>query len=156
MARLSKALRFEILARDGFKCRYCGRAAPQVALHVDHVLPRSAGGIDKASNLAASCADCNHGKSDRVLIKARTGYDLSPDKRPARMAKMRLAREVKQVGEHHELDTAEIDDLDEIDEDDQLCLIWCMRHTKFEWHSIDRDLIGSGAVITRKRAEVKW
>ena len=64
---LSPRLRFHILSRDGFRCRYCGRKAPDVTLHVDHVQPRSRGGSDDDRNLVTSCVDCNSGKSDKVL-----------------------------------------------------------------------------------------
>ena len=38
-APISAKLRFSVLMRDGFRCRYCGRTAsePEVVLHVDHV-----------------------------------------------------------------------------------------------------------------------
>ncbi len=66
--QLSAALRFQVLERDGFACRYCGRApADGVQLHVDHVLPVSSGGGDDLGNLLTSCADCNLGKGSRVL-----------------------------------------------------------------------------------------
>lgn len=58
----SKTLRYEVMRRDAFTCRYCGRSAPDVKLHVDHVLPVALGGRDDASNLTTSCADCNQGK----------------------------------------------------------------------------------------------
>lgn len=67
---LSKTLRFAILSRDGFKCRYCGRKPPEVELHVDHVQPKSLGGKDKESNLVAACRDCNGGKSDALVEDA--------------------------------------------------------------------------------------
>lgn len=59
---ISKALRFAILKRDGFRCRYCGRGAPDVELQVDHMLSVAQGGSNEESNLAAACADCNGGK----------------------------------------------------------------------------------------------
>jgi len=59
---LSKALRFEVLRRDGFACTYCGRRPPCVELHVDHVVPAALGGADAPENLRTSCADCNAGK----------------------------------------------------------------------------------------------
>lgn len=55
-------LRFAILKRDGFACHYCGRSAPQVTLHVDHVIPVADGGETTVDNLAASCEECNLGK----------------------------------------------------------------------------------------------
>jgi hypothetical protein len=60
-------VRFEIFKRDLFACQYCGRKAPEVILHVDHITPKSAGGDDDILNLVTSCADCNLGKSDKLL-----------------------------------------------------------------------------------------
>lgn len=69
---ISKRLRFEILRRDGFKCVYCGAAAADSELHVDHVEPVSLGGDDSPGNLVACCIDCNRGK-------ASTSADAKPD-----------------------------------------------------------------------------
>jgi hypothetical protein len=63
---ISKRLRFEVLRRDGYACRYCGAKAPEVVLHVDHVIPEALGGSDEPSNLATSCEDCNSGKASTV------------------------------------------------------------------------------------------
>ena len=43
----------------------------------------------------------------------------------------------------HDLDYSEIDELDERADDEQLVLIWCDTHNKYEWHWIDRSLIGT-------------
>lgn len=59
---ISKRLRFEILRRDGFACRYCGLKSED-GLVVDHVVPVALGGATEASNLVAACHDCNAGKS---------------------------------------------------------------------------------------------
>lgn len=64
---MSPRLRFSILARDHFTCRYCGRKAPTVELHVDHVFPTSAGGEDTPDNLVTACQDCNLGKRADIL-----------------------------------------------------------------------------------------
>lgn len=62
-------LRFRILQRDGFRCRYCGRSSPDGAvLHVDHVIPFSAGGPTTEDNLMTSCEQCNLGKSASTVI----------------------------------------------------------------------------------------
>lgn len=60
---VSKRTRFEILRRDDHACQYCGQMAPDVVLHVDHVIPVALGGSDDPSNLVAACKDCNMGKS---------------------------------------------------------------------------------------------
>ena len=64
---ISKSIRFEIFKRDKFTCQYCGRKAPDVILHVDHLNPVSKGGTNDLLNLITSCVDCNLGKSDRTL-----------------------------------------------------------------------------------------
>ena len=60
---VSKRLRFEILRRDDFTCRYCGRKPPETELRIDHVLPKALGGTDDPGNLVSSCHDCNSGKT---------------------------------------------------------------------------------------------
>lgn len=60
---VSRRLRFEILRRDRHTCRYCGAAAPDVSLTVDHVIPVTLGGGDEPQNLVTACAACNAGKS---------------------------------------------------------------------------------------------
>lgn len=64
---LPNRLRFDILARDNFTCRYCGRSAPDVALNVDHVFPVAKGGTNDPDNLVTACFECNNGKADREL-----------------------------------------------------------------------------------------
>jgi hypothetical protein len=40
--------------------------------------------------------------------------------------------------EKHVLDEDEIDELDEISGDEQLSLVWCITHQKYEWHWLER------------------
>lgn len=60
---VSKRVRYEVLRRDNHQCRYCGAAAPDVPLTVDHVIPVALGGSDDPSNLVTACRDCNSGKT---------------------------------------------------------------------------------------------
>ncbi|MEU9578822.1 HNH endonuclease [Streptomyces chilikensis] len=60
---VSKRLRYEVLRRDNHTCRYCGAAAPDVKLTVDHVVPQALGGSDEPSNLVTACEACNSGKT---------------------------------------------------------------------------------------------
>jgi len=58
-------LRFRILARDEFTCRYCGDSPlknKQCNLHIDHKTPVSRGGTNSELNLITSCSMCNFGK----------------------------------------------------------------------------------------------
>lgn len=45
-----------ILARDGFRCQYCGSTRH---LTLDHIIPRSRGGNSSWENVVTSCAPCN-------------------------------------------------------------------------------------------------
>ena len=67
---LTKKTRFEVFKRDSFTCQYCGKSAPDVVLHCDHIDPVAKGGADDLMNLITSCVDCNAGKSDRTLDDA--------------------------------------------------------------------------------------
>lgn len=64
---ISKSTRFEVFKRDKFTCQYCGKSAPEVVLHVDHIQPVSKGGDNSIANLITACAACNGGKSNREL-----------------------------------------------------------------------------------------
>jgi 5-methylcytosine-specific restriction endonuclease McrA len=71
-------MRFYILTRDGFKCKYCGRspATDQVILQVDHVVPRKLGGDENENNLVTACRDCNYGKKDTLLNLKEHQYEI--------------------------------------------------------------------------------
>lgn len=64
---ISKRLRFEVFKRDSFCCQYCGRSAPDVILHVDHINPVANDGDNDLLNLITSCRDCNLGKGAKTL-----------------------------------------------------------------------------------------
>lgn len=60
-------LRFKIMKRDNFKCKYCGRSPaidPKIVLHVDHIIPWSKGGETTFENLQTLCSKCNIGKGN--------------------------------------------------------------------------------------------
>ena len=72
---ISVRTRFEVLKRDEFTCRYCGRVTPDVVLEIDHIVPVCDGGSDDAINLAVSCWECNRGKAGVRLSEVMTGED---------------------------------------------------------------------------------
>lgn len=45
-----------VLARDGFRCQYCGSTRQ---LTLDHVIPVSRGGTSTWENVVTSCSTCN-------------------------------------------------------------------------------------------------
>jgi 5-methylcytosine-specific restriction endonuclease McrA len=60
--RIYPLLRFAILDRDHFLCRYCGAEATEV----DHVCPWTRGGPTLPFNLVAACRSCNRQKGERT------------------------------------------------------------------------------------------
>jgi 5-methylcytosine-specific restriction endonuclease McrA len=64
-----------ILARDGFRCQYCGSTRH---LTIDHVVPRSRGGLDSWENVVTSCAPCNVRKG--ACLPSEVG--ISPSRKP--------------------------------------------------------------------------
>lgn len=59
---IPKRVRYAVLERDGYRCRYCGAEAADAKLHVDHRMPVARGGTNDFANLVTACADCNLGK----------------------------------------------------------------------------------------------
>ncbi len=59
------SLRYEVLKRAGGRCELCGVSHDEVALDVDHIVPRAKGGANDWSNLQVLCRTCNAQKSDR-------------------------------------------------------------------------------------------
>lgn len=63
-----------IMARDGWRCQYCG--AKDRPLTIDHVVPRSrypgpqAAAADSWENCVAACLDCNVRKGNRTPAEA--------------------------------------------------------------------------------------
>lgn len=85
---IKPSLRFRVLKRDNFACRYCGRGPRESVLHIDHVKPVDAGGTNDIDNLRTACVDCNLGKGsddcfitreehDRVLADVRENHGVS-------------------------------------------------------------------------------
>ena len=59
--------RKNILLRDRNTCQYCGCILTTGDLTLDHVLPRSRGGLSTWENLVACCHDCNRRKGNQLL-----------------------------------------------------------------------------------------
>ena len=62
-----------VLAKHHHRCVYCGRAAPDVILHIDHLIPIAKAAdlginnpeeLNAEHNLAPLCEECNLGKQD--------------------------------------------------------------------------------------------
>ena len=73
---ISKRTRFEVLKRDGFRCRYCGATSDEAKLVVDHFVPASRNGHESMRNYITACVDCNRGKSDVPIDVSAWVLDL--------------------------------------------------------------------------------
>lgn len=59
--------RRSLYKRDGYRCQYCFCRPGSEELTIDHVLPRSKGGLTTWENCVLACIDCNTKKADRTL-----------------------------------------------------------------------------------------
>ena len=73
---ISKETRAFVLDRNGFTCQQCGAVAGEphpydttrkTRLQIGHVIDKSLGGSDDASNLRALCSVCNEGSANLTL-----------------------------------------------------------------------------------------
>lgn len=78
-----KLNRRNLFARDRNQCQYCGRHFPTADLSIDHVKPRTQGGLDTWDNLVCSCIRCNARKGGRTPEQASMKLVRKPI-RPAR------------------------------------------------------------------------
>lgn len=70
--------RKNLLRRDGNKCQYCSTSAPP--LTIDHVIPKSRGGLDTWDNLVCACVKCNNKKGNRTPKEAGMNLLTIPKK----------------------------------------------------------------------------
>ena len=66
--RTIKMTRSELFTRDQQRCQYCGLVTKDLTL--DHVLPRSRGGLYIWENIVSACIKCNHKKAGRTPKEA--------------------------------------------------------------------------------------
>jgi 5-methylcytosine-specific restriction endonuclease McrA len=58
--------RHNIFMRDGNSCQYCGERKSRSELNLDHVIPRSRGGMTTWENIVCACLECNRLKGGRT------------------------------------------------------------------------------------------
>lgn len=63
--------RRNIYKRDRYTCQYCGIQPGSEELTIDHVLPRSQGGVSTWENCVLACVNCNKRKANRTPAQAR-------------------------------------------------------------------------------------
>lgn len=67
MSVIPARLRRDVIRRAGGRCEYCGlsQIGQEATFHIDHVIPRQAGGPTTADNLALACVSCSLRKEAR-------------------------------------------------------------------------------------------
>ena len=65
-----------VFIRDGFKCAYCG--THKVRLTIDHIIPKSRGGISSFENCVAACKPCNIKKGHQTPREANMFLNVRP------------------------------------------------------------------------------
>lgn len=74
--------RHNIFMRDGNSCQYCGERKSRSELNLDHVIPRSRGGMTTWENIVCACLECNRLKGGRTPEEAGMRLRRKP-RRPA-------------------------------------------------------------------------
>ena len=90
--------RRNLFHRDGHRCQYCGSSADQ--LSIDHVVPRSRGGLDTWENVTTACLPCNVRKGNRTPREASMPLMGKPH-RPLSSLRFEAARQIS-AGRHGE------------------------------------------------------
>ena len=72
--------RRNIFARDHNQCQYCGKKYPTTELSLDHIVPRSQGGMSTWENIVCSCINCNVKKGGRTPKQAHMTLIRKPEK----------------------------------------------------------------------------
>ncbi len=72
--------RRNIFARDHNQCQYCGKKFPMSELSLDHIVPRSQGGLANWENIVCACVKCNVRKGGRTPKQAHMTLTRRPEK----------------------------------------------------------------------------
>ena len=70
----------QVEQRAAGRCEYCRmhQSLQGATFHVEHIIPRSHGGLTELNNLAWACPSCNLHKSDRVEVRVPDGGEMVP------------------------------------------------------------------------------
>jgi DNA-binding transcriptional regulator YiaG len=98
----NEKLRALLWERGGRRCGICGKDLELFGLHVDHVIPLSAGGLDSPENLQVSHARCNISKGGQNRIRAYEKKEQAIARRAAEIeakaASLAVMAETKAAG----------------------------------------------------------
>ena len=92
-----KLNRRNVFARDENRCQYCGKRFSTSELSLDHVSPRSRGGVSSWRNLVCACTRCNKKKGGRTPLEAKMRLirrPVEPRRSPVLRLKLRSPKYV--------------------------------------------------------------
>ncbi|MCF7974391.1 MAG: HNH endonuclease [Phycisphaerae bacterium] len=78
-----KLNRRNLFARDNNQCQFCGKRFSTRELSLDHIIPRSQGGLSTWENLVCACLTCNAKKGCRTPKQAHMQL-IRPPRQPKR------------------------------------------------------------------------
>ena len=81
ISRRHTATRFRkkvLFNRDSWQCQYCGVQLGQREVTIDHVTPRSVGGVTSWRNCVTSCRACNMKKGSKSLPESGMNLRRQP------------------------------------------------------------------------------
>ena len=86
LSAIPRTLRASVAERDSGQCRYCGlsQTGQAAAFHVNHVIPKSKGGLTSLENLVLQCPHCSLHKSNKVDGVDRETHSTAPLFHPLR------------------------------------------------------------------------
>lgn len=67
-----------LMIRDDGKCQYCGERLAMKDATIEHVVPRSRGGLTTFENSVIACKPCNTKKANRTPAEARMFLKIRP------------------------------------------------------------------------------
>ena len=72
--------KWNVFARDNYECAYCGSRVRPGEAQLEHIMPRSRGGISTWENTVTACPGCNSRKANRTPDEAGMPLRVRPFK----------------------------------------------------------------------------
>ena len=77
-SRAAKLSRKSLFLRDSGTCQYCGTRLSLKSCTIDHITPKSKGGIHEWKNVVLSCTKCNQKKGSKLLRETSLNLKRHP------------------------------------------------------------------------------
>lgn len=89
--------------RDNLQCQYCGVKPGSEELTIDHVIPRSKGGLTVWENCVLACVPCNRKKADKTVAQSGMKLLREPKKPDMNLYRFSTYKPVKSWGQFIDL-----------------------------------------------------